>query len=268
VIDIHCHILPCLDDGARAVEDALEMCSIAARDGITTIVATPHILCDAGDPDISDIRDACESLRENLGLQGAGIDLRWAAEVRMAEDLPRRIKAGEIPLLDASGIYLLLEPPLLGGNAEHLCKTIFDLRLDNMAPVIAHPERCEMFASSPSLARRVVEQGALLQVNAACIVAEAESKGASPVGEWLREGLVHVVASDAHDTVRRPPVLSKAARACAELVGTDRAERLFRVNPARILAGLEVAPLEYVVDNADKSNMKNSTMMNILRWKT
>lgn len=268
MIDIHSHILPCLDDGPRTVDDALEMCSVAARDGVTTIVATPHILCDVGDPDIGRIRDVCESLKESLKSGGTRIELRWAAEVRMAEDLPQRIKAKEIPLLDAAGRYILLEPPLVGGNPEHLCRAIFDLRLENMTPIVAHPERCEMFAASSSLAQRVVDQGALLQINAAGIIAEAENRGASPVGDWLRNGLVHVVASDAHDTVHRPPVLSDAVVVCTELVGADQAERLFQTNPARILAGEEIEPLEYVSNRADPPNRKNNVIMNIFRRRT
>ena len=218
------------------------MCSIAARDGTSIIVATPHMLCDIGNPDARRIRDAYESLKEVLKSRGVGIDVRWAAEVHMVDDLPRRIRAGDIPLLDPHGRYLLLEPPLAGGDPEHLCEVIFRLRLDGIVPIIAHPERCEMFERDPSLAQLVTDRGALLQVNADGIVEDTMSGSAAPVAAWLRDGLVHVVASDAHDAVCRPPVLSAAADLCGGLLGASATERLFHVNPARILAGEEICP--------------------------
>ena len=246
------------------------MCSIAARDGITTIVATPHMLCDIGNPDVYRIRDACEFLKGALRSRRIGIDVRWAAEVRMVEDLPLRIKAGEIPLLDPAGRYLLLEPPLAGGHPEHLCQVIFRLRLDGIVPIIAHPERCEMFAMNPSLAQLVTDQGALLQVNAAGIVEDVKEGTAAPVVAWLRNGLVHVVASDAHDTVYRHPVLSDAARLCGELLGASQAERLFHVNPSAILAGEEIQPLarpSTEVCTTGRRSGAGNLLMSILRRK-
>jgi len=240
VIDIHSHILPCLDDGPQRVDDALEMCSIAARDGTTIIVATPHMLCDIGDPDVHRIRDAHEYLKGVLRSRGVEIDVRRAAEVHVIDDLPLRVRAGEIPLLDPSGRYLLLEPPLTGGAPAHLCEVIFRLRLDGVVPIIAHPERCEMFVREPSLAELVTDRGALIQVNADGIVEDLMHEAAAPVAAWLREGLVHVVASDAHDAVHRPPVLSVAAELCSRFLGAGETELLFHLNPASILAGEEV----------------------------
>ena len=240
VIDIHTHVLPCLDDGPETIEESLRMCSMAARDGITTMVATPHMLCDVGNPDAGVIRRACRNLREALAKAGIAIDVRYAAEVRMVEELPARVKAGEIPLLDPEGRHLLLEPPLTGGRPEHICEVIFRLRLDGVVPVIAHPERCEMFAADPTLVQRVVDQGALIQVNAAAIAKTAPETDVSPVVEWLHQGLVHVVASDAHDAMSRPPLLSTAAVTCSDILGKNRSERLFSTNPALILAGREI----------------------------
>jgi len=242
MIDLHAHVLPRLDDGARHVAEAVAMCSMAREDGITTLVATPHMLCDAGNPTKDRILSACRELRDILRARGVELDVACGAEVRMVEDLHDRVASGEVPTLDSLGRYVLVEPLMVGDHGGFLREVVFRLQLHGVTPVIAHPERAEMFHADRSLAHCVVEQGALLQVTASSVVEALPARAPGLALDMLRSGLVHVLASDAHDARGRPPILSEAREVCGELLGAEQAELLVTTNPARILAGADVTP--------------------------
>ncbi|MFC1453440.1 tyrosine-protein phosphatase [Verrucomicrobiota bacterium] len=243
MIDLHAHVLPEVDDGPQSLDEAVRMCRIAAGDGIERLVATPHLFAGGRGLTPDDIRSARDLLKQELEKEGIELELDFAAEVRLVENLPERIKAGEIAMVGAEGRAILLEPPRVGDCTESLCRTIFRLRLHDILPIIVHPECIEAFHSSESLAEHVVEQGALLQLTAHSVVAAFSTDRRSLVGNLLLRGMAHIVATDAHDTEHRPPILSHAHAVCREVLGDGHADLLFKVNPERILQGNRVIPL-------------------------
>ncbi len=246
MIDLHTHILPALDDGATSEAEALEMCRMAAAAGTRILVATPHMFCDVTNPACPDIARAHARLAGLVQAAGIPLDLRWAAEVRLVDDLPRRIKDGAVPTLDAAGRYVLLEGPYLGRDLGPVHEVVFQLQLQNIVPVLAHPERLEMFRGSAAAdtVEDIVARGAVIQVNAQSIPApDAPHAERSLAVMLLQHGLVHVVASDGHNLKERPPVLAEARARCAAWIGPEPAALLFCDNPARILAGDPVIPL-------------------------
>jgi protein-tyrosine phosphatase len=245
MIDLHTHVLPGIDDGAETLDEALGLCRMAVADGVSVIVATPHMFCDIGNPSRSEIGAAADSLRNALAENGIDIELRYAAEVAMVENLADRIKAGEVPMLDAEGRFVLLEAPRAGDCSTEISEMVFQLRLKDISPVIAHPECVESFFQDPDLADRLVRQGAFLQVTASRLLGDDDRN--DMVKHFLKKGLIHVVASDAHDLQHRPARLAAARDVCSELAGSENAEMLFQSNPQRILAGLgphKLAPVQ------------------------
>lgn len=242
MIDIHSHILPSLDDGPRDLATAVAMAQAAVADGIRKMVATPHYLSYGWSPSIDEIRTTCDSLKAELRRNSIDLDLTFAAEVRIVEDLVTRVQAGEIATLDPCGRYLLLELPRPGNCFDYLRRAIFDLRLNDITPVIAHPEYCATFLDHPSFLRQVADQGALFQVTASSVVDSLRTGRQDLVSYMLREGLVQVLATDAHDLSIRKPVLSEAHGLCVEALGNTQADRLVDINPGLILDGEDIPP--------------------------
>jgi protein-tyrosine phosphatase len=232
MVDIHCHILPGIDDGPESWEMTAEMCHIAAQDGITHIVATPHCNDDfLYDRDryeelLGELYDTAEA---RLGFS-IGCDFHFSHEnICDALAHPRRYTIGESQ-------YLLVEfsdlniPP--GAKQD-----LLSLSGSGIVPIITHPERNDVLLRKPELVIEMVEQGCLVQVTANAVTGFWGNRS-QKMAKWLlmREA-VHVVASDAHDPRYRKPVLSEARAAIAGLAGDEVADALVTHNPAAIVDG-------------------------------
>jgi len=232
VIDIHCHVLPEVDDGPKSWEAAVEMCRMAAADGIRHLVATPH----ANDRYAYD-RDylsgvTCE-LRSRVGSSpeiSLGCDFRFTYEnLERVLDQPHRYTIGETN-------YLLVElsnysiPPQLSEGFTRLGDR-------GLTPILTHPERNPILQQTPQKVLEYADQGCLIQVTGSSLTG---FWGERPefVARWLLDrSAVHILASDAHDTKYRIPVLSEARAAAAEIVGEDYATALVEGNPGAIVNG-------------------------------
>ncbi len=248
MIDIHTHILPQLDDGPQTMEEAVRMCRMARQDGITVLTATPHMFCDAGNPEISTVSASCDKLKKQLKKEDIDIQIRSAGEIRINENVIQLAEQKRLPFFDSAGRYILLEPPFTGCYDDLFSRTVFELRLRGIIPVVAHPERCEMFKRNDGLAEKIFTQGALLQINASSVLKMQNETDDYFVRNLFLKDLVHACASDAHDSSSRPPCLSGAYRICANEFGEDTAYRVFCDNPGRILSGEDVdtsRPAEY-----------------------
>ncbi len=236
MIDIHCHILPGVDDGSASMEESLDMCRRARADGISTVLATPHRLNGVGETAPEKIERALSELRDQTARAGIDIEILPGADVRWHEKLLERLQADTSLFLNGSGRTLLLEIPdgLVPANLEEM---LFRLRLRGITPILSHPERHTVFQHTPKLLRHLVEQGNLVQVTASSITGEFGADARRVAHNWLRHGLVHFVASDAHSATVRPPVLSEARKEIENLVGLEVAEQLLVVNPGRVVNG-------------------------------
>jgi protein-tyrosine phosphatase len=232
MVDIHCHILPTIDDGAKSWEITAEMCRIAARDGITHIVATPHCNSEFNyDRDryvamLGQLYDAADGeLTFSLGC-----DFHFSYDnIQDALAHPRRYTIGESQ-------YLLVEfsdyaiPPSVRDNLLALISC-------GMVPIITHPERNPILRKSPEKVLEFAEQGCLVQVTANSLTGFWGARSQN-VAEWLvKRKAVHVIASDAHDPTHRKPVLSDARARIADLSGDVVADALVNLNPAAIVEG-------------------------------
>jgi len=243
-IDLHSHILPGFDDGAQDDEQALAMARMAAADGVGRVVATPHSVDGVWVQLPSAVREAAARLQEACREQGLDLEIVPGLEVYIAPDLPRRIVREPGCTLGGTR-YLLLEFPLQQ-YPHYVEQTVFELQVAGFMPIIAHPERYTEVIKDPSLIYTLVERGALTQVTAASLVGVFGSEVQETAQLFVTHGLTHVIASDAHGTGHRSPVLSEAVATVAELVGEDRARAMVTETPARILADerIHVSPPE------------------------
>lgn len=237
VIDLHCHLLPGVDDGALDEADSVAMARVARADGVTAICATPHIRHDH-DVRIAEIAGRVESLQAALDRHGTGVRVLPGGEV--AETIVERLSDAELRAvtLGGGGRWILLEPRP-GALSASLTETIERLTARGFRSVIAHPERHlahDMFARLA----QAVGAGALVQATAAHV---EEGPAAEGMAELARHGLVHIVASDAHSSHGGRPVrLSGAIARLAEVdLVAPHLDWIAAGAPAAIVAGRDVA---------------------------
>ncbi len=230
-IDIHCHILPGMDDGPATLEESVKMLEIAKSDGVTRIFATPHILDGLYSCKGREIISSVEGLRKHLP---GSLELFWGADVRIAPDLTKRVESGDILTLNGSG-YLLLELPA-SFVPPHLDSFIFDLRHKGITPVITHPERHLRLMHDSAGLGGFRDRGAMCQITAMSLTGGFGREIMLASLTMIEKGLADIVASDAHNSGTRPPILSKAYREVKKHFGDETADRLFFKNPGKILA--------------------------------
>ncbi len=235
MIELHFHCLPGLDDGPADWDEAVALCRAAAREGTTRIVATPHVLRgDWVNEDVG-VRDEL-LLRLNALLEGRPAILP-GCEYFFSTDAMALLDDGEVgPLTRLNrSRYLLVElppeaPPWSVEAAFH------EFRISGVTPVIAHPERNAIFRREPERLERLVSRGALCQVTAGSLLGEFGERAAECCDELFRRGLIHFVASDAHNLDRRPPRLAAAREHVRRRWGTEAEAGLFEANPAALIA--------------------------------
>ena len=236
MIDIHSHIIPEIDDGATSLEEALSMCRMAWEDGTKAIVATPHTLNGIYQPEGTQVADQITALQDQLREEDIGLEIFQGAEVYSCPDLPLILKEEPTLTLNGQGKYFLLEFPhsIIPPQADQL---IFQLKIRNFTPIIVHPERNMYVQSNIELLARLVEYGAFSQATAMSFTGGFGSRARECAYELLRRGLVHVIASDAHNASGRPPILSRAYQLILECAGAQKARDLFETFPRKILSG-------------------------------
>jgi protein-tyrosine phosphatase len=206
LIDLHCHLLPGVDDGAQDLSVSLAMARQAVDQGITHVACTPHILPGVYHNHGPDIRAATKQLQEVLNCEGIPLQLVTGADVHMAPNFVAELRSGELLTL-ADSRYVLVEPPHHVAPPK-LEDFFFTLVTAGYVPILTHPERLSWVRSGYGTIKKLVQTGAWIQVTAGSLTG-AFGRDALYWGvRLLDEGCVHLIASDAHDAERRPPDLA------------------------------------------------------------
>jgi len=235
MIDLHSHILPGLDDGAGDDREALAMAGQSVKDGITTVVATPHVLDQGYRGARERIIARVELFTRMLREEGLPLTVLPGAEIMVAPDLAAYFRSGDLPTLGLSGRYLLVELPF----QEIPCcleRVLFELRIAGVTPVLAHPERYR-FLSFDTL-RSYIDNGLLTQVNAGSLWGCFGEEARRTAEILVTHDMAHLIGTDAHRARgSRKPALSPCRRALTALVGPEKTANLLEHNPAGIIAG-------------------------------
>ena len=232
MIDLHSHILPGVDDGARSLEEARDLARTALADGVTTIAATPHVRPDFPTT-AEEMEIAVDELRYDFVVQGIDVEIAYGGEISF--DLLFAIPPEDLPrfTLGQSGRYLLVECPYRASPLPFE-PAIGALKRQGMTPILAHPERNPEVQDRPDRLVTLVEAGALIQVTAASLEGSLDRASQYCAQRLLEFGVIHLLASDAHGPHIREIGLSAAAR---EVGDPELARYLTTDVPAAILAG-------------------------------
>lgn len=243
MIDLHCHLLPGVDDGPETLAESIAMARTAYEDGIHTIVVTPHEGewlrrrgPEAGPALVEEVRQLETQIRQ----AGIPLTLHPGLEVELDLDLAARLRAGQARAL-GTGPYFLLELPAYQ-RTLYLEEVVFQAQLAGWWPILAHAERYPFVQENPQVLFSLVQRGVLVQVTVRSLTGAVGRTARDTALRLLRRGLAHVLATDGHSAAGpRRPVLSPGVAAAARVVGPERAQDMVTKVPQRILEGL---PLE------------------------
>jgi protein-tyrosine phosphatase len=258
MIDLHCHILPGLDDGPGTVEESLAMARMGYGDGIRVVVATPHTLNGLHQNGRSAILTKVEELKQAItrcGVRSWGCEVEKVAssnaerqttnselkilpgaDVRLCEKTLQELDGGNVLTIGDEGKYLLLEfpTPSVPPQSESLLAQLLNR---GIVPIITHPERNAEIVRRPERYYEMIRMGCLGQVTAMSLTGGFGAEAKRIAEKLLSYRLIHIIASDAHSTNGRPPVLSQAVEAAGKIIGENDARKMVVDTPQAILEG-------------------------------
>lgn len=236
MIDLHCHLLPGIDDGARDMDEALELARRAVADGIQVSVVTPHVHLGRYDNDRGSIEPRVAAFRDALAQAGIPLRVFGAGEVRIGPEIQDLLAQEQLPFIGRLGAHrvVLLEFPH-GGLPVGAERFVRWMIAHKVRPLIAHPERNKELIAEPGKLRAYVDMGCLLQLTAGSVVGQFGDGAQAAAEYFLREEWVYAIATDAHDLEHRIPNLGAARDALVARGAAELARRLTLTNPARLL---------------------------------
>jgi protein-tyrosine phosphatase len=234
MIDIHCHILPGVDDGAQSLSDSLNMARMAVNQGIRKIVATPHHLNNAYENPKHSIIERVKELNEALRLEKIDLEILPGQEVRIHGEMLQGYETGEILPVNHTP-YILVEFPS-NHVPRYTEKLFYDLQVSGLIPVIVHPERNQEIIENPDLLYRFVKKGAFTQITAASICGDFGKKIRNFSLQLVEANQTHLIASDAHNIKNRSFKMSEAFEVIEKKYGIN-AVFLFKENAELLIEG-------------------------------
>jgi protein-tyrosine phosphatase len=261
MIDLHSHILHGLDDGPETMDESIQMCWISYRDGVRTIVATPHTLNGEYRNDRSTILAKVKELNEALtqcGLRNSefGIEdlqseislhsalctphsalkILPGADVHFSNEILHQLDQGEVTTVGDGKKFLILEFPFhtIPFGAEDV---LFQLMARRITPIISHPERNLEITRRPKRYYEMIRMGCFGQVTAMSLTGGFGAKIKGFAEKLLKKRLIHLIASDAHSVDGRPPILSTAIKEAEKIIGREEAQKMVTEYPKAILEG-------------------------------
>jgi protein-tyrosine phosphatase len=237
MIDIHCHPLCGVDDGARSFEVSVAMCKMAAADGITHLVATPH--CNYKYPFDPEINRA--KLAELQAAVGDAPKLLLGCDFHLSYDNIRQLIDDGVRYSINQTQYVLVEFSELF-VADQFDRVFYEIQCAGLQPILTHPERNPVFQRRPELLYRWVSRGCLAQITATSYLGGFGRAAQHFTQTWLEQKLISFFASDAHDLKHRPPILSACYQKAAEALGEETADLLLRKNPEAVINGQPLPP--------------------------
>ncbi len=259
MIDIHAHLLPGVDDGPKTWEETLSMLQTGVMDGISGVVCTSHVVDRLSEELENEFKEKFSQLKKTVRRERMGISLWLGSEIHYYASFDHQSK---LATLNGNGRFILLELPFVE-IPNDVRERIFQIVLEGTTPIIAHPERNMVIVQRPQLLYELIQQGALLQINAGSLIGDFGRRTKRFSAQLFDHQMVHFVASDCHSPRHRPMVLSKAYRSISKRWGENRAEQVLRKNPHKAIMGERISPPEPIPFNG--GTRKNRSRFRLLR---
>lgn len=237
-IDMHSHILPYVDDGSKNTDMSMQMLRIAADDGISGIVLTPHNKPGHHPVDHSRIAAKAEALQSRLGDENIEMKLYIGSELYYRSELVRELENGLAGTMAGSQYVLVEFGPL--EDYDYIRNGIYSLLMNGYSPILAHAERYQNICTGKFGIDDLIEMGCYIQVNAGSIMGKFGLKCKGYTRKLLKQHQIHFIATDAHDLRKRAPYLADCAEYVARKIGKEYSRLLCYENPLRIIRNEEI----------------------------
>ena len=233
MIDLHSHILPAIDDGATDFAMSLQMGRMAVEDGIEVMACTPHFMPGLYDNQAENVRLRVAELNQVFADHGINLALVVGSDAHIRPDFVSGLKTGAIPTIHGSR-YVLFEPPhmVMPPRMEDL---LFNVQVSGFVAILTHPERLKWIEQGYQTIESLANSGVWMQVTAGSLAGRFGKRAQYWAQRLLSEGLVSILATDAHNTESRPPLLAEAREIAAQEVGVDEATNLVVTRPECVL---------------------------------
>ena len=250
--DLHCHLLPSIDDGASDLDIALEMARMQVDQGVKVVACTPHILPGLYHNSGPDIQLRVNALSEELSAEGIDLQVVAGADNHVTPQFVQLLQQGHLLAIGQSR-YVLVEPPHHIAPAR-LEDVFFELLVAGYVPILTHPERLTWIEAKYDVMMKLADSGVWMQITSGSLLGRFGKRAKYWAERMICEGRVHILASDAHDCERRPPDLGRGQRAAQRLIGAEEAQLLVATRPAAVLQDLDPSMVQAP---AVQSNIEN-----------
>ena len=224
MIDLHCHILPGVDDGAKNMEQSIAMAKLAVEEGITHILATPHHQAHNWYNEKIKVQQLVEEVQAALDEEGIPLIIFPGQEVRLYGEIIADIKADKIQFIDEANQYLLIEFPSTSVPA-YTERLFYELQAIGITPIVVHPERNQAIEKEPEILKNLVDKGALAQLTAGSYIGKFGREVEKLSKDLIEANLIHYIASDSHNTSNRKFHLKEAYEALEKDYGSELVNR-------------------------------------------
>lgn len=241
MIDLHCHILPGVDDGAKTMEDSIQMAKMAVEEGITHLLATPHHMNRDWMNEKSKVKELVKEVQNEIDQESIPLTLFPGQEIRMYGDILDDIDKDKLLFTDELQQYLLIEFPTstIPNYTERL---FYDLLSNGKIPVIVHPERNRMIQEEPDQLKKLIDHGALAQLTAASYTGGFGKNIQKLSKQMIEANFVHFLASDAHNTNNRAFHMKEARNQIKKEYGSDKWNEFHQTTKDLINGDIVIAP--------------------------
>lgn len=242
MIDLHCHILPGVDDGAKTMEETIEMAKVAVEEGITHILATPHHMNRDWINEKKDVIKLIETVQKELDSRMIPLTIFPGQEVRLYGEVLDDVKDDKILFVDEKRQYLLVEFPTSSIPA-YTERLFYDLQSNGVTPIIVHPERNHIIIEHPNKLKNLIEKGCLTQLTAASFTGGFGKQIQKLSKKLIEANLIHFIASDAHNTTNRSFHMKEAYEKLAKEYGASKRDEFVQTTKD-LINGEIITPLE------------------------
>lgn len=234
--DIHCHIIPNVDDGAKNLEQALRIIDIAYENGIRTMVATPHYEIGRYENSTADIRQYYDKLNEEVHRKYTDFRIYTGREIFFSSGVPELMEKKELESLADSRYALIEFSP--NDSSKYIKESLYSVTLSGFTPILAHAERYENLMDDIDLIEEIVDAGAYIQINAGTLGGNSGNHLRKQVLKLIKEELVHFIGTDTHSDGHRSPILKECLKYLYKKTNEETIRTLMIDNPNKVIQNI------------------------------